>query len=83
MMRIMCDKGYLKSRKEGRAHIFSPAVRRDEAARSAVNQLLSKFFSGSPSELVLSFLKDENIKASELEEIKQQIRESAKRKGKK
>lgn len=83
MMRIMSDKGYLDCRKEGRAHIFTPAMERDAAARSAVKQLLTKFFSGSPSELVLSFLKDENFDADELEEIKQQIRDSAKRKAKK
>lgn len=83
MMRIMSDKGYLTSHKEGRAHIFTPAVERDVAARSAVKHVLSKFFSGSPSELVLSFLKDENFDVKELEEIKQQIRDSAKRKAKK
>lgn len=82
MMRIMRDKGYLSCCKEGRAHIFTPKVNRETAARSAVTQLLSKFFSGSPSELVLSFLKDENLSSDELDEIKQQIRDSAKRKAK-
>ena len=83
MMRIMRDKGYLTCRKEGRAHIFSPKVKREVAAQNAVKQLLGKFFSGSPSELVLSFLKDENISEEELKEIRQQVRESAQRKKKK
>lgn len=73
MMRILRDKGYLESNKDGRAHVFTPTVDRDEAARSAVGQLLSKFFSGSPGELVLSFLRDEEISPKELDELKRKI----------
>jgi len=76
MMRILSDKGYLKCSKQGRAHIFTPKVNRETAARKAVNQLLSKFFSGSPEELVLSFLRDEDISAEELDELKRKILES-------
>jgi predicted transcriptional regulator len=53
-------------------------VDREKAAQKAVRQLLTKFFSGSPGELVLSFLKDENLSEEELNEIKKQIRDSAK-----
>ena len=73
MMRILTAKGYLATRKEGRAHVFTPRVDRDTAARKAVRQLLRKFFSGSPSELVLSFLREEELTPEELEEIKQKI----------
>lgn len=73
MMRIMRDKGYLSCRKEGRAHVFTPRVNRDAAARRAVRHLLSRFFAGSPSELVLSFLRDEEISPEELEDLKRQI----------
>jgi len=83
MMRIMREKGYLACRKDGRAHVFTPKVNRDTAARKAVRQLLTKFFSGSPGELVLSFLKDENLSENELNEIKKQIRDSAKNSSKK
>jgi BlaI family penicillinase repressor len=73
LMRILKDKGYLSSRKEGRAFVFVPRVDRNTVARKAVHQLLSKFFSGSPSELVLSFLREDEITAEELDEIKQKI----------
>lgn len=76
MMRIMRVKGYLTCRKEGRAHVFSPKVDREDAARKAVKQVLAKFFSGSPRELVLSFLRDEELSAEELEELKRKIEES-------
>jgi BlaI family penicillinase repressor len=76
LMRILKAKGYLSTRKEGRAFMFVPRVDRDTAARKAVHQLLAKFFAGSPSELVLSFLREEELTPAELEVIKQKILES-------
>jgi len=76
LMRILKAKGFLSSRKEGRAFVFVPRVDRNTAARKAVHQLLSKFFSGSPSELVLSFLREEELTAEELDVIKRKIRDS-------
>lgn len=73
LIRILKAKGYLSSRKEGRAFVFTPTVDRQTVARRATHQLLSKFFAGSPSELVLSFLRDEELTAEELDEIKQRI----------
>jgi predicted transcriptional regulator len=77
MMRILRTKGYLSCRKEGRAHVYTPKVNRETAARKAVRQLLGKFFSGSPSELVLSFLRDEDIRLEELDALKREILDSA------
>ena len=76
LMRILKVKGYLSSRKEGRAFVFVPKVDRNTVARKAVHQLLSKFFAGSPSELVLAFLREEELTPEELEVIKQKIMDS-------
>jgi len=76
LIRILKAKGYLSSRKEGRAFVFTPAVDRDTVARKAVHQLLSKFFAGSPSELVLTFLRDEELSPEELDQIKERITDS-------
>ena len=73
LMRILKAKGYLSARKEGRAFVFTPRVDRDTAARKAVQQLLSKFFAGSPGELVLTFLREEDITPEEIDELKQKI----------
>lgn len=79
MMRIMREKGYLRCKKgEGRAHVFFPRVDRDTAARTAVRQLLGKFFAGSPGELVLSFLRDEDLSIKEIDELKRKIVEQEK-----
>ena len=76
LMRILKAKGYLSSRKEGRAHVFTPRVDRGTVARKAVHQLLAKFFDGSPGELVLSFLREEEITPEELDELKLKILDS-------
>ena len=76
LMRILKAKGYLSWRKEGRAHVFTPRVDRQTVARRAVHQLLSKFFYGSPGELVLSFLREEELTPEELDQIKRKIMES-------
>ena len=76
LMRILKVKGYLSTRKEGRAFVFAPKVDRNTVARKAVHQLLSKFFAGSPSELVLSFLREEELTPEELDAIKQKILDS-------
>ena len=77
LMTILKGKGYLSSRKEGRAFVFAPKVDRDTVARKAVHQLLSKFFAGSPGELVLSFLREEELTPQELDAIKKKIQDSS------
>ncbi len=76
MMRILRQKGYLTCKKDGRAHIYTPKVNRDTAARKAVRHLLAKFFAGSPGELVLSFLRDDELSPAELDELKRKIKEA-------
>ena len=77
LMTILKGKGYLSSRKEGRAFVFVPKVDRNTVARKAVQQLLSKFFAGSASELVLSFLREEELTPQELDAIKKKIKVSS------
>lgn len=75
LMRILRAKGYLKCNKQGRAHVFAPRIDRETAARKDVRNLLSRFFGGSPEELVLAFLRDEEISPRELDELKKRIEE--------
>ena len=77
LMTILKGKGYLSSRKDGRAFVFVPRVDRNTAARKAAHQLLSKFFAGSASELVLSFLREEELTPQELDAIKKKIKVSS------
>src|SRR5215471_15832994 len=71
-MRILEEKGFLRHSKpkEGRAFLYTPVVGRDEASRSAVRYLVSRFFRNSPELLVLKLLEDEELSAKERRRIR-------------
>lgn len=76
-MRILEAKGYLRhaKAKHGRAFVYRPAVGRVEATRSAVRQLLRRFFGDSPEALVLNLLEDDALGEPELGKIRQLLDE--------
>jgi predicted transcriptional regulator len=78
-LRILDEKGYVRHKKstEGRAFVYSPRVGRDEAGRSAVRYLVSRFFRNSPELLVLNLLKDEKLSEKELGRIRTLLAEDA------
>ena len=73
-IRILEQKGYVQHRQEGRAFIYSPCVGEQEASRSEMRHVLSRFFGNSRERLLLSLLGDEEISATELERLKEAIR---------
>jgi predicted transcriptional regulator len=79
-MRILEDKGYVRhsKAKEGRAFIYHPIVTQERASRSAVRQLLRKFFGNSPGALVLNLLEDKDLTAEERKRIQTLFQEEAK-----
>ena len=79
-LRILEQKGYVRHKAVGRAFIYRAAVDRDEAQRSVVNHVLSRFFGGSPRELVLNLLESEAVDDSELDRLRELI-DKAKDKG--
>ncbi len=75
-LRILEDKGYLKHKKDGRAFIYVPRVPREQAQRSALRLLLSRFYGNSAEQLVLNILKDEKLNATELRRLRRMIAEA-------
>ena len=69
-MRILEQKGYVAHEEEGRAFVYHPVVERAEAAKSAVGQLVSKFFANSPGELALKLVAEERPSDEELQRLK-------------
>lgn len=76
-IRILEQKGYVEHRQEGRAFVYRPTVGEYEAGRSEVRNVLSRFFSNSREQLVLSLLGDEEIGPEELERLKELIHNAA------
>ena len=73
ILRILERKGYVARRKEGRGHVYRPAVGREEATSGALRQLLSRFFGGSPEQLVANILENEELDSDELSRIRELV----------
>jgi predicted transcriptional regulator len=72
-LRILEHKGYLQHEKDGRAFVYRPLVKREQARESAVTHLLRRFFEGSPELLMLSLLDKQKISAKELARLRKRI----------
>jgi predicted transcriptional regulator len=70
-IRVLENKGYVKHVKDGRAHIYIPTVERQEATRSEIRHLVTRFFKDSHELLVLNILEDRGIEAKELRRLRQ------------
>jgi len=75
-IRVLERKGYVKHSKDGRAHVYSPLVAREEATRSEISHLVSRFFKNSREQLVLNILEDKGIDAEELARLREMLERS-------
>ena len=71
LLGILERKRYVRHEKDGRAFLFEPIVERGTARRSALANLLAKFFDGSPSALVLDLLGQGGLDADERARVRQ------------
>lgn len=69
LMNLMADKGLLRRRREGRAYVYAPRVRRDTTLQRIVGDLVNRAFDGSASALVSNLLDHARPDREELEEI--------------
>lgn len=76
-IRILERKGYVQHVKDGRAHVYMPLIGREEATRSEVRNLISRFFGNSHELLVLNLLEEKGIDADELKRLRQLLQEGA------
>ena len=72
-MRTLEEKGYVTHDKSGRAFVYRPLVKRDDAASSLLDTLLDRFFANSPGVLALTLLNDKRLSKKDLARLKQVI----------
>jgi predicted transcriptional regulator len=75
-IRILEKKGHVKHVKDGRAHVYEPIIGREEATRSEIRHLVSRFFRNSHEALVLNILQDEAIDADNLKRLREMLERS-------
>ena len=76
-IRILEQKGYVTHRQEGRAFLYTPTIAEQEASRTEVRHVLSRFFGNSRERLLLSLLGDTDVTPEELDRLREAIRRAA------
>jgi predicted transcriptional regulator len=76
-VRILERKGYVGHLKDGRAHVYQPLVDQQEASRSEIRHLVSRFFRNSHEALLLNILRDEDLNEGELKRLREMLREDS------
>ena len=79
-LRVLEEKGHVRHEEHGLRYVYSPAVPRDVARRSALRHLLETFFEGSTEQVVAALLGGEisRISPDELDRISRLISKSRK-----
>src|SRR6202041_3905221 len=72
-IRVLERKGYLKHLKDGRAHVDTPRGGQQEATRSEIRHLVSRFFKNSEEQLVLNLLEDQGLEAEEIGRLREML----------
>ena len=81
LLSILEEKGHVIHRSEGAAFVYSPKVKREAAASSAMGRLVETFFEGSVAGAVSNLLGENSTKLShqELDRIAAMIEEAKKK----
>lgn len=72
-MRTLEQKGYITHEEEGRAYVYTPAIERNDAAKSAVHHLLDRFFGNSPGALAVTLLDETPLSDHDVVQIQRAL----------
>lgn len=73
VLRILEQKGVVTARKEGRGHVYVPAMRKDDYEARTVRHVVERVFNGTPVALVRQLLNSVEVDEAELAELKKLI----------
>ena len=77
-LNTMVEKGYLKRSREGKAFLFSPAVKQNDVSSRMLGDIVQRVFDGSPSAVMLSLFDCSEIGDEELKELRKIFNQKAK-----
>ncbi len=78
MLRILEQKEILKTRKQGRGHIYIPVLSKTDYEAKTVKHVVENVFEGAPVTLIKTLLDTVNLDDNELEEIRKIIEKNRK-----
>lgn len=70
IMKILVEKKFLKSRKQGKTYIYRVAVSKASYESRSINRILKSLFNDAPVAMVARLVDDENVSQEQLEEIR-------------
>jgi predicted transcriptional regulator len=70
ILRILDDKGFVSSRKDGKTLIYTPVLEKDAYQTRSLQNLSRTLFDDTPASLVARLVDDAGLTASDLEEIR-------------
>jgi BlaI family transcriptional regulator, penicillinase repressor len=73
LLRRLEAKGYIKHDVEGKAHVFFPAVKRDDVVKRSVGDFIERLFGGDPIPLVQYLAEHGKITAQDIERLKRLV----------
>ena len=73
LLRRLEKKGYLKHHNEGKAHVFSAAVKSEDVIKRSVGDFLERLFGGDVVPLIQYLAEHGKIDADDIEKLKEQI----------
>jgi predicted transcriptional regulator len=76
ILRILEQKKILKTRKEGRGHIYIPAIDKAEYEAKTVKHMVSRVFDGTPTALVKQLVSSVPMDSKQIEELRKIINEA-------
>lgn len=74
IIRILEQKGVVQSRKEGKAHVYSPLIAKKDYENRTLDHMIESVFDGTPTALVRRLLTSK-LTSQEKQEIKRMIDE--------
>lgn len=77
IVRILEQKGYVKSTKAGKAHLYEACVSKELYQATSLELLVNNVFDGAPSLLVQRLLQSERLNAAEIADIKGLLRKKS------
>ena len=70
LMQIMHEKGLLTRERQGKTHIYQPAVSQERIQNQLLNKLVDTAFQGSALKLIMQALGNQSTSTDELTQIK-------------
>ncbi|MEX2121987.1 MAG: BlaI/MecI/CopY family transcriptional regulator [Pirellulales bacterium] len=79
-LRRLEAKGYLRTRRDGRAKLYAPRVRPDQVVREVVDDLVHRLFAGESLPLFQHLIQDRGLTDAEIGQLRSMLKELEDRK---